>query len=350
MNEKQSIASTCLEKPLKNMMNADGCPGNVLVVAEHEEGVFTRETFHLASIGRSLADAMGGAMAVAVLGDVLECEGLARYGADRIDRIDDASLNNFLIDVHIPVLSAIINREKPRLVLFDERFAGKESAPFLAARFDGSVATGVTAIDFKDGGFEIGRFVLGGKFEARLFLTAKPAFIAVRSRSFPIRAVNGAGKIVPIPIEVPRSRFEKVKRENCGQKVPLDRANVIVSGGRGMGKADFSLLEELAELLGGAVGASRSAVDAGWRPVSDQVGQTGLIVAPDIYIACGISGASQHMAGLSSSKRIVAINKDARAPIFAKADFGVQGDLFEILPHVIETIKRLRSNPQGANP
>lgn len=314
----------------------------VLVVADHKNGVFKRETFHLTSLGRSLTDAMGGELVVAVLGTASACGKLARYGADRIDRVTDESLTLFLVDVHTHVLATIVKREQPRLVLFEERSSSRELAAVLAAQFNGSLATGCTAIQIKDGGVEIVRPVLGGRFEARLFLSAKPAFVTLRSRLFPIHESTGAGEMVYLATTMPSSRFQKIKRETSGRGVSLYRANVIVSGGRGMGGPDFSLLEELAELLGGVVGASRSAVDAGWRPVSDQVGQTGLSVAPDIYIACAISGASQHMAGMSASSHIVAINKDAHAPIFSKSDFGAKGDLFEILPHLIEAIKRRR--------
>ncbi|BBO91542.1 electron transfer flavoprotein subunit alpha [Desulfosarcina ovata subsp. ovata] len=286
---------------------------------------------------------------MAVLGTTPQCGELAGFGADRIDLVEDQALNDYLVDVHDRVLGAIVKREKPCLVLFEATFSGRELAAVLGAKFNGSVASGCTAIQYWDDGFEVLRPVLGGRFKARLHLSALPAFVAVRSRSFPLCKAEGAAKIVSIPVKVPRTRFKNIKRETSGQKIALDRADVVVSGGRGMGGPDFSLLEALAELLGGAVGASRSAVDADWRPVSDQVGQTGLVVAPDLYIACGISGASQHMAGMSASKRIVAINKDSHAPIFSKADFGVKGDLFEILPHAIETIKRLRSTSnQGA--
>ena len=322
------------------------CENDVLVVTEHCEGEFKSATYEQISKGRSVADQIGGTLSVAVLGSstTSKCEDLARFGADRIVCVEDESLDQFIIDVHSQVLAQIVALENPPAgpVERELRRNGTGSRP------GGEVSTAPSLRDARKSArrgtnSRRPRPVLGGKFKATVALTARPAFVALRSNCFAAEERQGAGKIVKPDIAVPHTRFENIRISERGYRVELGRAKVVVSGGRGMGGPDFALVEQLASLLGGAVGASRPAVDAGWRPAFDQVGQTGLCVSPDLYIACGISGASQHMAGMAASKIVVAINKDSRAPIFSKADYGAVADLNEILPCLIESIRRIRS-------
>jgi len=187
------------------------------------------------------------------------------------------------------------------------------------------------------------RPVYGGKLMADVKLQGTPQLITVRPNAMSVAKSDGAGEMVATAAVVGETALAFVDKSLETGRVELTEADVVVTGGRGMGGDDYTVVETLAELLEGAVGASRSAVDEGWRPVSDQVGQTGKTVAPSLYIACGVSGAIQHLAGMRTSKVIVAINKDPDAPIFLKADYGVVGDLFEVVPAITEAMKKLNA-------
>jgi electron transfer flavoprotein alpha subunit len=190
--------------------------------------------------------------------------------------------------------------------------------------------------------FKVTRPMYGGKVMAEVVLEGDPKIVAIRPNSMSAAELNGKGVIEKFSPDIGQGALTFVEKHMESGKIELTEADVVVSGGRGMGGDDYTVIEQLASVLGGAVGASRSAVDEGWRPHSDQVGQTGKVVSPNLYIACGISGAIQHLAGMSSSKVIVAINKDPDAPIFSKADYGIVGDLFEMIPAITEEIKKIK--------
>jgi electron transfer flavoprotein alpha subunit len=317
---------------------------NVLAIAEQIEGVFRKVTFEALSEGRRIADQLGCKLNALVLGDNIEniSKELEQFGADRIIVAENSALNEYLPDAYGNVIADIINKETPDVLILGASTQGKDIAARLSARLNAPLAMDCVAIRFEDNNLMATRYMYGGKILAEVVFSGKPQILAIRPNAMTIASAAGAGSIEKFEVNTGTTLMKFIGKHLDTGKVELTEADTVVSGGRGMGGPDFAVIEELAQVLGGAVGASRSAVDEGWRSSLDQVGQTGKVVSPNLYIACGISGAIQHLAGMSSSNVIVAINKDPEAPIFSKADYGIEGDLFEIVPLITEEIRKLK--------
>jgi electron transfer flavoprotein alpha subunit len=312
----------------------------VLVIAEQVDGAFRKVTFEALSAARRLDNEI----VAVVLGSGIEgaAADLGKYGATKILVGDDAALAEYTVDAYTEVLAGIVAQINPAVVILGATAQGKELAGRLSARLDAGLATDCVAIDMDGTQVIATRPMYGGKILADVALTGMPAIVALRPNIIAAEEALTNGSVEKVTVNVGQARTQVKGKQLETGKIDLTEAEVVVSGGRGLGGPDFSVVESLADVLGAAVGASRSAVDEGWRPASDQVGQTGKTVSPNLYIACGISGAIQHLAGMSSSKVIVAINKDPEAPIFSKADYGIVGDLFEVVPVLTEEIKKLR--------
>ena len=324
----------------------------VCVITEFREGAFRRVSFEIASEGRKLADELGETLVAVALGEGVEAvaSDLGGYGVEKVYVIDDASLKNYRAETYAPVVAEIIQKLDPKVVLTSASVDGKDLSARVAARLGAGLATDCTELKIEGGGLKTKRPMYAGKAFAWCEWSdgAWPQMASCRPNVMDCLApdTSKSADVEKADVAIPggtRTQVVSVEKD-VGGKLDLTEAEVIVSGGRGMkGPENFAMLEELAALLNGAVGASRSAVDSGWRPHADQVGQTGKVVTPNLYIACGISGAIQHLAGMSSSKYIVAVNKDSEAPIFSKTDYGVADDLFQFLPAFIEEVKTLKS-------
>jgi electron transfer flavoprotein alpha subunit len=326
---------------------------NVWVFVEQVEGQAKNVAHELLGEGRKLADAMGQKLAGVLIGDSVQplAQEVFASGADIVYVVEGPELKNYSTDGYTTVFADLIQTYKPAVVLIGATNDGRDLGPRVACR----VGTGLTAdctnlgIDAQTGLVAWTRPAFGGNIMATILCPDhRPQMGTVRPKVFkrPEQDFSRTGQLLQIDNKVKaqdiRTRLIEVVRV-CTVACNLEEAEIIVSGGRGMGKPEnFTLIEELANVLGGAVGASRAVVDAGWKPQPHQVGQTGKTVGPKIYFACGISGAIQHMAGMSSSDIVIAINKDADAPIFKAADYGIVGDVLEVLPALIEEFKKIK--------
>ena len=317
---------------------------SVIAIAEQRDGEFRKVTYEAISEGRRIADNLGTDLAAVVLGSDIEgiAADLGKFGADKVLVIDNASLAEYLTDSYVKGAAEVVENQDAQVVVLGASTQGKDLAARLAARLNAALAMDCIGIKVDGGNIIATRPMYGGKVYADVALSGKPQIVAIRPNAMSIDETAKAGTIEKLDIDPGQSALQFVDKKLETEKIELTEADVIVSGGRGMGGSDYSVVEELAEALGAAVGASRSAVDEGWRPHADQVGQTGKVVSPNLYVACGISGAIQHLAGMSSSKVIVAINKDAEAPLFTKADYGLVGDLFELVPAITAEVKKTK--------
>jgi electron transfer flavoprotein alpha subunit len=268
---------------------------------------------------------------------------LGQYGADRVLVADDLRLKSFLAEGYTNILADLIKRYEPRIVLLGATNQGKELAARVAARLDVGLAMECTGFFLDAERLVATRPVYGGRVIAEVDIEGTPQIATLRANIVALAEEPRAAEVISVDFELGQVKVELLEEQvEVSSKIELTEADYVVAGGRGLGGADFSSLEELAALLGGAVGASRNAVDAGWRPQSDQVGQTGKVVSPKLYIACGISGAMQHVAGMSTSDTIVAINSDPDALIFKVADYCIVDDLFAVVPAITSEIKALK--------
>jgi len=319
----------------------------VWIVAEQRYGAFRKISFELASTARKLADQLGEEVGAILLGSGIEglAGELGKYGVDKVYVADNALLEPYTTDAHAAAVARLVKEKNPSILLFGASAQGKDLSARLVGRLTTGMATDCVDVKVVDGKLLALRPMYAGKCYGEVLTSSFPQMASLRPNVFPAVENSKTPEIIKFdpgldPGQL-KTKVLEVQKDTAG-KVDLTEANIIVSGGRGMkGPENYVILEELADVLGATVGASRAAVDAGWRPQKDQVGQTGKIVSPNLYIACGISGAIQHLAGMGTSKYIVAINKDPDAPIFARADYGIVDDLFKVVPELTKEVKKL---------
>lgn len=319
---------------------------NVLVVLEQRDNKLKRVGHEVLAAARSLADASDGEVhGVVIGGSTVESDGLGAFGADRVTKVADDAVALYQSERYAETIAALADGAS--VVLLAATAMGKDLGPRIAAKLDCPIAVDVTDVR-DDGGIVVTRPAYSGKATYTLKVTAPRAVVSVRPNAFAPIATDKAGTVAAQAlVAAGRDNGATTLEIKQPERAALDvaEAAIVVSGGRGLKEAQhFALVEELADALGGAVGASRAVVDAGWRSHAEQVGQTGKTVSPNLYVAIGISGAVQHLAGMRTAKVIVAINKDADAPIFKVADYGVVGDLFEIVPRLTEEVRALKNN------
>lgn len=325
--------------------------GRVVVIAEHWKGKPEGITFQMLTKGREIADAIGASLGVLLLGQSLDpvVTALRDRGMDEIWTIDDAALAQGGGDVHAHALAEAIRLLAPEIVLIGYTLVGMELTPAIAANLGVTALTNCINVEAKDGKFVATRPYFEGSVHARVALDANaPAVVAIQKGATPTLPLSPKDvKVEAVAIDkskIPvRTQVIEWVEEPAGE-IDLTKADIIVSVGRGIGDKDkIGVVDDLAQALGGLMGCSRPLVDQGWLPRARQVGASGNTVTPKVYVACGISGASQHLAGMSDSKMIVAINKDANAPIFQIAHIGIVGDLFEIVPAIAAEARKRNS-------
>ena len=321
----------------------------VWAIAEQRDGEIRKISYEIVSEGRRLADALGQPLTAVLLGSGIKSKAsqLAQYGADRVLVADDPRLDPYTTDAYVSVLTQLAKEGGPAVLLIGASVQGKDLSARLSASLGVGMAQDCTGFSVEDGNLVASRPIYAGKAYAKVtfqnswpqMATARPNVMKINEPD-PSRSAEVLDAAFTLDDGELKTKVVDTVKDTSG-KVDLTEADKIVSGGRGMkGPENYKILEDLADVIGATVGASRSAVDAGWRPHKDQVGQTGKVVSPNLYIACGISGAIQHLAGMCTSKVIVAINKDPDAPIFQKADYGVVGDLFDVVPALTQEVKK----------
>ena len=320
---------------------------NVLVIAEQRDGVLKKVAFEMLGAGAELAAALGGQVEAALLGSGLGelANTLAQYGAAKVYVADDEGLAVYSSEGYTDTLAALVGEVEPAIILIGATAMGKDLGPRLAARLGVGVASDCTAVEIDGGRLLATRPIFAGKALAKVKLNGDPQIATVRPNVLPAPEPDAGATATVEPVAALTDTIRAVVVDIVGAgegEVDVAEAEIIVTGGRGVGGPEgFAPVRSLAKTLGAAVGASRAAVDAGWIEHAHQVGQTGKTVTPNLYIACGVSGAIQHLAGMKTSKVIVAVNKDPEAPIFNVANYGIVGDLFEVVPLLEKELQAL---------
>jgi len=317
---------------------------SVLIFIDQAEGHVKKASLEALSYGATIAEQTGTTAEGVVLGACSEdLAALGKYGVKKIYHINKDTLNHFDAQAYTKAIAAAVEASGATVVVFSNNVDGKAIAPRLSARLKAGLVAGAIALPDTTGGFVVKKTVFSGKAFAKVAVNTAIKIIALNPNAYAIKAGEGTAEVVALDAAVEAPKTKVVAVNKVTGEIPLSEAEVVVSGGRGLkGPENWALVEDLAHALHAATACSRPVADAHWRPHHEHVGQTGLAIAPNLYIAIGISGAIQHLAGVNRSKVIVVINKDPEAPFFKAADYGIVGDAFEIVPKITEAVKKLK--------
>jgi len=318
----------------------------ILVFIEQRNGLIKKPSFEAAKTAADLAVKLSGTVESVTVGNEIEgLEKVGSYGVAKVTHFKNSDLANYSPSAYAELITKFVNENGFDILLFGATSMGKDLAPRVSAKLDAGLAIDCVALNADGNDIVATRPIFAGKALVDVKITSPKKVFALRPNVFnPGVPSDAKADLSVVNVDAPNLNVKVTEIKKSEGKLDVAEADIIVSGGRGMkGPEHFHLVEELSQILGAATGASRAVVDAGWRPHGEQVGQTGKTVSPTLYIALGISGAIQHLAGMRSSKYIVAVNKDKDAPIFQIADYGIVGDLFEVVPAMIEEIKKIKS-------
>ncbi|HEY1006813.1 MAG TPA: electron transfer flavoprotein subunit alpha/FixB family protein [Sphingobacteriaceae bacterium] len=323
---------------------------SVLVYVENTDGKFKKSAFEAVSYAKAIATQNNTAVVAISIGDVNpdELTGLGKYGADRVLSVSGDQLKTFVNQAYASVIAQAAKKEDAKIVVMTNSFTGKGLAPRVAVKLQAGLASGAIEVPGTSGGkLSVKRTAFSGKAFSVVELTSDFKVLTLSPNAFQVTENGAPASVETFQADTAPADFRTIVQEivRATDKVSLPEAELVVSAGRGMkGPENWHLIEELADALGAATACSKPVSDAGWRPHEEHVGQTGIAVSPNLYIAIGISGAIQHLAGVSSSKTIVVINKDPEAPFFKVADYGIVGDAMEIVPKLTAAVKAYKAN------
>jgi electron transfer flavoprotein alpha subunit len=318
----------------------------VLIFIDHTEGHIKKASFEVLTYGAKLAEQMGTTAEALLLGTVNDdLASLGKYGVKKIHQVANESLNHVDAQLYAKVISEAVTVTGANVVVFSHNQTGKAVSSRVAARLKAGIVSGASALPDTSNGFVVRKTVFSGKAFANVSINSPIKVISLNPNSYQTVAGEGTAEVSALNVTVDASKIKITAVNKVSGEVPLTEADIVVSGGRGLkGPENWGVLLDLAKELGAATACSRPVGDAHWRPHHEHVGQTGVQVAPNLYIALGISGAIQHLAGVNRSKVIVVINKDPEAPFFKAADYGIVGDLFEVVPKLTEEIRKMKAS------
>ena len=316
----------------------------VLVFLDQAEGHIKKSSLEAANYAAKVAEQLNTTAEAIVLGAIKDdLSPIGNYGIKKVHTVNDPALNNLDAQVYIKVIAQATEATGADVIIFSNNTAGKSIAPGLSVRLKAGLVSGAIALPDLSNGFTVKKTVFSGKAFANIAITSAKKIIALNPNSFNITTTDTTAEVVPFAATIDAAKVTVTSINKVVGEVPLSEAEIVVSGGRGLkGPENWGMVTELATLLGAATACSRPVADSDWRPHHEHVGQTGLAIAPNLYIAIGISGAIQHLAGVNRSKIIVVINKDPEAPFFKAADYGIVGDAFEVMPKIIEAVKKIK--------
>lgn len=319
---------------------------SVIVYAESANGKIKKSAFELVTVGKKIAQSMGTECIALTTGKVENAGGLGNYGADKVVGVEHASLDHFDSQIFTSAISQGCKQLDGNVLILSHSSTGKAIAGRLSIKLDAGLVTSVNELpNTENGQFIVRKPVFAGKAFNHVKITSDQKIITWMGNSIPVEKSDDQVEVETLSIELTGSSVKVLETKTQEGTVPLPEAEVVVSAGRGMkGPENWGIVEKLAELIQATTACSRPVADTGWRPHHEHVGQTGIAIRPNLYIAIGISGAIQHLAGVNSSKVIVVINKDPEAPFFKAADYGVCADLFDVVPRLIESIEKFKSN------